>query len=90
MNWPDYAVLAVLAISVLVGALRGFIKEVFSLLVWSAAFLIAYHFAGDVAKLMEDAVTLPSARTARNQMKWKHPCVSCGIGMRLRKWNISL
>ena len=41
MNWPDYAVLAVLAISVLVGALRGFIKEVFSLLVWSAAFLIA-------------------------------------------------
>ena len=64
MNWPDYAVLAVLAISVLVGALRGFIKEVFSLLVWSAAFLIAYHFAGDVAKLMEDAVTLPSARTA--------------------------
>jgi membrane protein required for colicin V production len=64
MNWPDYAILAVLAISVLVGALRGFIKEVFSLLVWSAAFLIAYHFAGDVAKLMEDAVTLPSARTA--------------------------
>lgn len=64
MNWPDYAILAVLAISVLVGALRGFIKEVFSLLVWSAAFLVAYHFAGDVAVLMEDAVTLPSARTA--------------------------
>jgi membrane protein required for colicin V production len=62
--WPDYAILAVIAISVLVGALRGFIKEVFSLLVWSAAFLIAYYFAGDVADLMEDAVTLPSARTA--------------------------
>ena len=64
MLWPDYAILAVIAISVLVGALRGFIKEVFSLLVWSAAFLIAYNFAGDVADLMEDAVTLPSARTA--------------------------
>ena len=64
MNWPDYAILAVLAISVLVGGLRGFIKEVFSLLVWSAAFLVAYHFAGDVAILMEEAVTLPSARTA--------------------------
>jgi membrane protein required for colicin V production len=62
--WPDYAILAVIAISVLVGALRGFIKEVFSLLVWSAAFLIAYYFAADVADLMEDAVTLPSARTA--------------------------
>ncbi len=64
MAWPDYAILAVVVISVLVGALRGFIKEVFSLLVWTAAFLVAYHFAGDVAAWMEDTVTLPSARTA--------------------------
>lgn len=64
MDWPDYAILAVIVVSVVVGALRGFIKEVFSLLVWAAAFLVAYHFAGDLAKLMEDAVTLPSARTA--------------------------
>jgi membrane protein required for colicin V production len=64
MTWPDYAILAVIAISVLVGALRGFIKEAFSLLVWAAAFLVAYYFAGDVADLMKDTVTLPSARTA--------------------------
>lgn len=64
MLWPDYAILAVIAVSVVVGALRGFIKEVFSLIVWAAAFLVAYHFAGDVADLMADAVTLPSARTA--------------------------
>lgn len=64
MTWPDYAILAVVVISLLVGALRGFIKEVFSLLVWSAAFLVAYHFSGDVAALMEESVTLPSARTA--------------------------
>lgn len=64
MDWPDYVVLAVIAISSLVGALRGFIKEVFSLLVWCAAFLAAYHFGGDVAGLLEDTVTLPSARTA--------------------------
>jgi len=64
VDWPDYAILAVIVISVVVGALRGFIKEVFSLLVWAAAFLVAYHFAGDVASLMEEAVTLPSARTA--------------------------
>jgi membrane protein required for colicin V production len=64
MNWPDYAILAVIAISILVGALRGFIKEVFSLLVWAAAFVIAYQFGGDVAALMEDTVRLPSVRTA--------------------------
>jgi membrane protein required for colicin V production len=64
MSWPDYAILAVILISVLVGALRGFIKEVFSLLVWAAAFFVAYQYGGDVAGLMEDAVELPSARTA--------------------------
>ena len=64
MGWPDYAILAVIVISVLVGALRGFIKEVFSLLVWAAAFFVAYQFGGDVAGLMEDAIELPSARTA--------------------------
>lgn len=64
MFWPDYAIIAIIAASVLVGALRGFIKEVFSLAVWAAAFLVAYHFSSDVAALMESAVTLPSARTA--------------------------
>lgn len=64
MSWPDYAIIAVVAVSILVGALRGFIKEVFSLVVWAAAFLVAYHFSGDVADLMADAIALPSARTA--------------------------
>ena len=64
MSWPDYAILGVLGISLLVGLLRGFIKEVFSLVVWAAAFVVAYRFADDVAGLMETAVTVPSARTA--------------------------
>jgi membrane protein required for colicin V production len=64
MNWPDYAILGTILISILVGALRGFMKEVFSLLVWAAAFTIAYLYADNVAVLMEDHVSLPSARTA--------------------------
>mgnify|MGYP000016469238 CR=1 FL=1 len=64
MTWPDYAILAIIALSSLVGVLRGFIKEVFSLAVWAAAFLVAWHFSGDVAEWMSDAVTLPSARLA--------------------------
>ena len=64
MSYADYAILAIVGISLLVGALRGFIKEVFSLAVWAAAFLIAWRFAGDLAGLMEEQVDLPSARTA--------------------------
>ena len=64
LTWPDYAILATILISILVGFLRGFIKEVFSLLIWAAAFIVAYQYGGDLAVMMEAHVTLPSARTA--------------------------
>ena len=64
MNWPDYAILGTLAISILVGALRGFIKEVLALAIWAMAFVLAYRFSGNVAELMEAQVSLPSARLA--------------------------
>lgn len=64
MIWPDYAILATILISLLVGLLRGFIKEVFSLAIWALAFLVAHHYGGNVAALMEDHVALPSARLA--------------------------
>jgi membrane protein required for colicin V production len=64
MTWPDYAILATIAISVLVGALRGFIKEVMALAVWALAFVLAYRFAGEVSEMMAAQVSLPSARLA--------------------------
>jgi len=64
VTWPDYAILATVLISILVGALRGFITEVFSLVIWAAAFVVAYQYGGDVAAMMEEHVSLPSARTA--------------------------
>ncbi len=68
MTWPDYAILATILISILVGFLRGFIKEVFSLLIWAAAFIVAYQYGGDLALMMEDHVALPSVRTAMGFM----------------------
>ena len=64
MDWPDYSILIIIAASIAVGALRGFMKEVFSLLVWAAAFIVAYQYSGNVAGLMEEHISLPSARTA--------------------------
>ncbi|HET6563961.1 MAG TPA: CvpA family protein [Xanthomonadales bacterium] len=64
MGWPDYAILGAIAISVLVGALRGFIKEVLALVIWALAFVLAYRFAGDLGSMMEAQVSLPSARLA--------------------------
>ena len=64
MSWPDYAILALILLSTLVGALRGFIKEALSLMVWFVAFFVAYQYGGHLADLMQNQVTLPSSRTA--------------------------
>ncbi|HEY5774592.1 MAG TPA: CvpA family protein [Xanthomonadales bacterium] len=64
MQYADYAVLAIIAISMLVGAIRGFVKEAFSLFVWAAAFLVAFQYSGALAMLLENHIDLPSARTS--------------------------
>jgi len=62
MQYADYVVLAIIAVSLLVGAVRGFIKEAFSLLVWAAAFLIAFQYSGVLAMQLENQIELPSVR----------------------------
>ncbi len=64
MEYADYVVIAIIGVSVLVGVLRGFVKEVFSLLVWAAAFFVAFHYSGALALRLEDHIDLPSARTS--------------------------
>ena len=64
MQYADIIVLVIIAISILVGAIRGFVKEAFSLAVWAAAFLIAFQYSGALALQLEGHIELPSARTS--------------------------
>jgi membrane protein required for colicin V production len=64
MDYADYVVLGIIAISILVGAIRGFVKEAFSLAVWAAAFLVAFQYSGALALQLENHIDLPSARTS--------------------------
>ncbi|MCW8926004.1 MAG: CvpA family protein [Xanthomonadales bacterium] len=64
MQYADYVVFGIIIISILVGALRGFIKEAFSLVVWAAAFLVAFLYSGVLAQQLESHIELPSARTS--------------------------
>ena len=43
MTWFDHGVLLVMGVSALVAVLRGFVREVLSLLSWVAAFVAARH-----------------------------------------------
>jgi len=49
IGWVDWALLAVLVASVLVGLVRGLVFEVLSLLGWVAAFVVAQTMTPDVA-----------------------------------------
>lgn len=63
MNAADLAILGVLALSVLVSLFRGFIKEVFSILVWVAAAFAAFQASPALAEGLAPHIELPSART---------------------------
>jgi membrane protein required for colicin V production len=62
MNWVDFVILAILAISALVGIFRGFTREAFNLTTWILAFWIAFAFAGDLANWLTQYIETPSVR----------------------------
>jgi membrane protein required for colicin V production len=64
MTWLDYAVIGVFAISLLVGAWRGLVREVVSILGWVIAFLAANLFAGPLGPSMPEAIPTPELRLA--------------------------
>ena len=60
MNWADWTILAIVAISTLIGLSRGFVRETLSLLTWVAAFVIAMMFRDQLAPLLSNLVDTPS------------------------------
>lgn len=61
MNWVDYLILAIIVISTLISLLRGFMREIVSLVTWVIGFWVALRFArqlGDVFSIIHN----PSVR----------------------------
>jgi membrane protein required for colicin V production len=64
MNIIDYLLIAVLLVSILVGAMRGFLREAVSLVTWIVAFFLAWQFAGTLEPHLGDWLgQYPQART---------------------------
>jgi len=64
MTWLDYAVVGVFAASLVVGAWRGLVREVLSILGWVIAFLAANLLAGPLGPVMPQAIPSPELRIA--------------------------
>jgi membrane protein required for colicin V production len=62
MTWIDYAVIAIVGISILLSIIHGLVREILSLASWVVAFVVAQMFAGDVAPLLPAALTNSSLR----------------------------
>ena len=62
LNGADWLLLAVIALSTVMGLMRGLVVEVLSLVVWVAAFWLAFVYGGHVSTLFEGSIASPAAR----------------------------
>ena len=62
MNELDYAIIAMLVISLAIGIYRGAVREVFNIAGWILAFMLAHAFATNIASLFADWATEPTIK----------------------------
>ena len=62
MTWVDYAVLAIIGVSVLLSIIHGLVRELLALAAWIVAFLVAQMYATDVAVLLPAAIPSQALR----------------------------
>ena len=61
-NWADYAIMAIIVLSILISFSRGFIKEALSLTTWIVAIFISVKFYIPLSSLLTEYVATPSLR----------------------------
>ncbi|WP_299176959.1 CvpA family protein [uncultured Neptuniibacter sp.] len=62
MNWADWTILTIIAVSSLFSLKRGFVREALSLVTWVSAFIVARLFSQSLAVLLESYIETPSVR----------------------------
>jgi membrane protein required for colicin V production len=62
MTYFDYIVLAILGLSVLIGVMRGLVREVLSILGWVAAFVVAQSYTTKLSPMLPNAIPSESLR----------------------------
>lgn len=64
LQWVDLAIIAVIALSVLTGLFRGFVKELVALCVWVLAIWLGMHYSQSLDPWLKSYIQEESARTA--------------------------
>jgi membrane protein required for colicin V production len=69
MTTTDYLIIAAILVSALVGAARGFLREVIALVTWIIALLLAWHFSSTIEPYLGGLLAGPLVRP------WAARCV---------------
>ena len=64
LDWIDYAILLIIALSVLTGLVRGFIKELIALCVWIVAIWVGLHYSEYLSPHLRSYVQDATVRAA--------------------------
>jgi membrane protein required for colicin V production len=62
MIWVDYLLIGVIALSAVIGLMRGLVREVLSLATWVLAFWVAWTFFRELAPHLVPWISTPSIR----------------------------
>lgn len=62
MIWVDYCILGIIGLSVVVGALRGFARDVLGTSTWILALLAAYLFGSIAGQALSSQIPTPAVR----------------------------
>ena len=62
MNWFDYLITVLMALSVIAGLMRGLLREAIGLITWVVGIWAAFHFAGEVEPYLGGLLTNDALR----------------------------
>lgn len=60
--WIDIAIIAIIALSIITGLIRGFVKELMALSIWALAIWAAYSYANQLDPWLQTYISEPTAR----------------------------
>ncbi|MCH9756043.1 MAG: CvpA family protein [Gammaproteobacteria bacterium] len=63
LHWVDYAIILIMALSVLTGLIRGFVRELIALCVWVVAIWVGYTYAPVVSPMLRSYLQDNTLRT---------------------------
>src|SRR3989338_111729 len=62
LTWPDYVIIGIILLSILISLIRGFVREAISLTTWIVGIWLAFEFSPALGSLFQKIIVASSIR----------------------------